>query len=316
MRSYILIFALAFLTAILSGQEKDQSVFEYYKQLNENEPGLSEFKDSDEALMLKIRQLDVINNSRKKYRLQPVKLDILASRVANKMCREAAENEYTSHWNLAGEKPYHRYAFAGGYDHVSENAFAEWTDGSYEISSALISSKMKTGHEGFMREKAPYDGHKKNIIDPLHNWVGIGYHITSQQFRYYEEFINRYLTFGIIPSVLRPGEPGRINVDTKGNGYLFFMTIYREDFPVPMKVSQLKKTGGYDDFSRETYRTVPGWDLSKYRNGTSYSIPLNFQKEGLYYIHIYTDKKEVTGSGGITTKGRSPVSGIVIRVKN
>ena len=56
-----------------------------------------------------------------------VKLDILASRVANKMCREAAENNFIGHWNLAGEKPYHRYAFAGGYDHVSENAFGEWS---------------------------------------------------------------------------------------------------------------------------------------------------------------------------------------------
>jgi hypothetical protein len=82
-----------------------------------------------------------------------------------------------------------------------------------------------------------------------------------------------------------------------------------------VKVSQLKKTGSYDDYSKETYRTIPGWDLSKYRSGTSYSIPVSFQKEGLYYIHIYTDKKEITGPGAISTRGRSPVSGIVIMVK-
>jgi hypothetical protein len=315
MRSVILALSLTVLTSILQGQGKGQSVFEYYKQLNDNESRLSEFRDNDEALVIKIKQLDIINNSRKKYRLQPVKLDILASRVANKMCKEAAENEFLSHWNLAGEKPYHRYAFAGGHDHVSENAFGEWTDGRYEINSSIISSKMKTGHEGFMKEKAPNDGHKKNITDPLHNWVGIGYYMTSRQFRYYEEFINRYLTFEDIPALLKPGETAKIKADTKGNGYLYFMTIYREDFPAPVKVSQLKKTGSYDDYSKETYRTIPGWDLSKYRSGTSYSIPVSFQKEGLYYIHIYTDKKEITGSGGISTRGRSPVSGIVIRVK-
>ena len=45
-------------------------------------------------------------------------LDILASRVANMQSREAAANRFSGHWNMRGEKPYHRYAFAGGVDHV------------------------------------------------------------------------------------------------------------------------------------------------------------------------------------------------------
>jgi len=35
--------------------------------------------------------------------VQEVKLDILASRVANQMARKSAENNFTGHWNLAGE---------------------------------------------------------------------------------------------------------------------------------------------------------------------------------------------------------------------
>ena len=31
----------------------------------------------------------------------------------------------------------------------------------------------------------------------------------------------------------------------------------------------------------------------RYRNGTIYEIPLKFSEEGLYYIHIYSDKKEM-----------------------
>src|ERR1035437_5443281 len=60
-----------------------------YRRLNELEQRLIEFKDNDESLKLKIAQLDVINKSRKKYNALPVQLDILASRVANKMCKEA-----------------------------------------------------------------------------------------------------------------------------------------------------------------------------------------------------------------------------------
>lgn len=314
MGKIIIITALIAIPAILFSQEKGISELDYYRQLNNSEQKLAEFKDNDEALLLKINQLGVINASRKKHKVQPVKLDILASRVANKMCREAAENKFLSHWNLAGEKPYHRYAFAGGYDHVSENAFGEWTSGEYEISTESISDKMKLGHEGFMKEKAPYDGHKKNIINKSHNYVGIGFYINSRQFRYYEEFIDRYLTYNNIPSQLKPDKTSLINVDTGGSGYLFFITIYHENFPKPMKISQLTGTGSYEDYTGETYRTIPAWDLTRYRKGTAYAIPLRFTKEGLYYIHIFIDKKEITGSGQISTKGKSPVSGIVISV--
>jgi len=85
--------------------------FENYKKMNDNEQRLIEFKDTDESLKLKITQLDVINKSRRKNKALPVKLDILASRVANRMSKEAADNEYIGHWNMAGEEPYLRYAF-------------------------------------------------------------------------------------------------------------------------------------------------------------------------------------------------------------
>jgi len=315
MRKMSIITILFAISILAFSQESPNSDLDYYRQLNNKEQRLSEYRDDDESLMLKLKQLAVINSSRKRYKAPPVKLDILASRVANMMCREAAENKFVSHWNLAGEKPYHRYAFAGGYDHVSENVFGEWTNGEYDISSSTILDKMRLGHEGFMKEKAPYDGHKKNIIDKAHNWVGIGFYINSGQFRYYEEFINRYLTFTNIPSQLKPGEQAIINVDTGGSGYLYFISIYRDDFPKPFKQSQLTKSGSYNDYGEETYKNIPAWDLYSYRKGTSYAIPLRFSKEGLYYIQLFTDKKEITGSGAISTKGKSPVSGIVISVR-
>src|SRR5664280_672241 len=164
---------------------------ENYVELNEKEQRLIDFKDTEESLKLKLVQLGVINKSRMKHNALPVKLDILASRVANKMCREAAEDGYIGHWNMAGEEPYLRYAFAGGYDHVSENAYGEWSSDNYNVS--LTGALMKSGHDKFMAERAPNDGHIQNIIDKSHNWVGIGLFITGRQFRYYEEFIDRYL---------------------------------------------------------------------------------------------------------------------------
>lgn len=297
-----------------NGAEKSTESIESYILQNERESRLIEFKDSEAALRLKVEQLDLINASRKKFKAAPVKLDILASRVANKMCKEAADNEFVGHWNTSGEKPYHRYAFAGGYDHVSENAFGEWSSDNYENSNATIRSMMMTGHAKFMAERAPADGHKKNIIEKSHNFVGLGFYLEGKQFRYYEEFIDRYLEFENIPSEVKTGQKFSITVRTPPQSYPFYLIVYREKFPQPLSVRQLQAKGSYEDYTNEDYLTLPGWELAKYRNGNTYVIPLTFSKEGLYYIHIYTDKTELTKPSSINTKGKNPVSGIVIRV--
>ena len=310
----VIVAVLSCLSLSSSFSVSAQEDLGYYKQLNNNELSLSEFKDDDDALKLKLEQLKVINASRKRFKAPPVKLDILASRVANKQCREAAENKYVSHWNLAGEKPYQRYSFAGGNDHVSENAFGEWTDGNYTRSQSLIAEMMNTGHQGFMKERAPNDGHKKNIIEKTHNFVGIGFYLSDNQFRYYEEFIDRYLEFSNVPQAMKVNEQSTFKVDTKGLSYLYFIIVYYEKFPQPMKATQLTRTGSYEDFTGEVYHKIPAWDLAGFRKANTYEIPLKFSKEGLYYIHIFTDPAEHKGSQSLNTKGKTPVSGIVIRV--
>ena len=173
---------------------------------------------------------------------------------------------------------------------------------------------MESAHKTFMAEKAPADGHKKNIIEKDHNYVGIGFYTNSNQVRYYEEFIDRYYTFDNIPKELNINEPGTITVTTDGKSWLNYLIIYREKIPVPMKQPQLKKTGSYEDYSNEIYLELPAWDLAKYKNGFTYTIPIKFTKEGIYYIHIYEDKKEITKPVSISTEGKIQGSGIVIKV--
>lgn len=318
MKQIQIFLLLAFIPVNLFPQSKDASAIndlDFYRELNNKEVRMMEYKDNDESLGTKLTQLDVINRSRKKNRVSPVKLDILASRVANRMCKEAADNNYISHWNLAGEKPYQRYAFAGGYDHVSENAFGEWTSGNYNNSYSEISKMMESGHRSFMSERAPNDGHKKNIIDGTHNFVGIGFFASENQFRYYEEFIDRYFEFENIPSTLKINESGSITVKTDGSNYLYYIIIYRDKFPVPLKVAQLKKTGSYQDYTSEEYMKLTAWELSRYRDGDTYNIPLKFTREGVYYIHIYLDKKEIKNPSALNTKGKTEGCGIVIKVE-
>jgi hypothetical protein len=95
---------------------------------------------------------------------------------------------------------------------------------------------------------------------------------------------------------------------------LYYIIIYRENWPQPISPAQISKKGSYRDFTNEEYKDIVAWDLSSYRNGTMYEIPLSFSKEGLYYIQIFSDKKEITKPASLNTKGKTPESGIVIKV--
>ena len=199
---------------------------EDYFQLNQKEDRLPEYKDSDEDLMLKIKQLEVINKSRRKHRAPPLKLDILACRVANKICREAALNNYVGHWNLKGEKPYHRYAFAGGLDHVSENASGQTTSGRFDNRPEAIAQRMIEDHASFMAEKRPNDGHKQTVINKSHNYVGLGFFGGENQFRYYELYLDRYYMFENIPSEVDKGETFNIRSKPPEGFYCNLLIVY------------------------------------------------------------------------------------------
>jgi hypothetical protein len=308
------ILIIVFLTLIMRTvcQTSDPEI---YIKLNAAENRLMEYKDTDEALMLKLRQLEVINQNRSRKGGPPVKLDILASRVANKMSREAAENNYISHWNLMGEKPYHRYAFAGGKDHISENVYSQSTTGKYEKSPAVIAGLMKDGHGSFMAEKAPNDGHKKTILDKAHNYVGIGYYLTDNQFRYNEEFINRYFESIEAPAELKVNEESLIKFRTSGSIFPYYLVIFREDFPKPLTPARLDKTGSYPDYSDELIKSLPAWELYRLKKGNEYSVPVRFSKEGLYYIQVYIDRNEIKTPSKLNTKGKTIATGIVVKVK-
>lgn len=312
MKSIVTIFALQLIFFQALPQE-----FESYSKLNEAETRLMDYKDSDEMLKLKIQQLAIINKSRKRYKASPVKLDILASRVANKQSKEAAEGEFRGHWNLRGEKPYHRYAFAGGKDHVTENAAATWIEGgSFDGELETHAKLMADLHGEFMAEKKPHDGHKQTILQKDHNYVGIGCFMTSTHFRYYEEFVGRYADIGNVPQKMKPNQEFTVSIKPKDGLFLFYGAAYYEKTPRPMSQSAVNKKSSYPDYTAVTSVKYAPWDLAKYRDTSgTYSVPWSFSKKGLYYIQLLVDKKEPSGLTSYNTQGKTIATGIVVIVE-
>jgi len=312
MKKLIIVYLILFANLKCIGQERISfGELNEYKRLNDSEKRLMDFKDSDSALELKLLQLEIINASRKEYKASPVKLDILASRVANKMCTESAHGSYIGHYNTRGEKPYHRYAFAGGLDHVSENAAGEMFTGYYKVNNQTILAMMKDFHSAFMREKAPHDGHKQTVIEKVHNHVGIGFYLDNHQFRYYEEYIDRYYEFEGVPQEVKVNQDFTFKVITQD--YLCFLIAYWERIPGKMSASAISRAGDYADFTDNVMLQINPVDIKKYKQDNTYTFPMRFDKAGLYYIQIYMDDKEYKG-GNFTTEGKIQASGIIIKV--
>ncbi len=288
-----------------------------YKKLNDTEIRLIEYKDSDEMLELKLRQLEIINKSRKRYKARPVQLDILASRVANRQSKEAAEGEFKGHWNMRGEKPYHRYAFAGGKDHITENAAATWIEGgSFDGKPETHSKLMADLHSEFMAEKAPRDGHKQTIIQKDHNYVGIGCYMTTTHFRYYEEFVDRYAEIGDVPRKVKPNGEFTVAVKPKNGLFLFYGVAYFEKVPRAMSQSAVNKKSSYPDYTDALPVKYAPWDLAKYRDASgTYTVPWSFNKKGLYYIQMLVDDRDPSGVMSFNTEGKTIATGIVVIVE-
>lgn len=273
---------------------------------------LSAYKDSEARLRLKLEHLVAINRSRLRAGLQPVRLDILASRVANKHCVEMAQKQYISHWNTRGEKPYHRYAAAGGTHAVMENLFRMRTTGF--LSEAQIPDFMKQGHDGFMAEKPPNDGHRANILNPHHNAVGLGYHLEQQEFAYAQEFLNKYLRINRFPRRIRSGESIKISGKILLKGfYPFLLVVFYEKYPAPMSLKQLEQTVVYPDFTDTQFLTLWNEFTFEEKSGEfSIDVPFTRAKPGLYYIKILLSRKK--GKIYNSEAGFSATS-IVVRVE-
>ncbi len=291
------------------------SVFVRYKLKNDADTTLKEFKDSDFHLKLKLVHLDLLNKERKKLKLSALQLDILASRIANQMCYEAATKRYVGHVNLKGLNPYQRYGLIGGKDHVSENISGYWTSSEIEVDSSSIVKSMQAYHKGFMDERAPNDLHKKNCIDKFHNYIGIGFYAGAKEFVYIEEFIDRAFVFESVPDTMKINESFVLKVRTQPGQFISSTISYYDKLPKAITVEEAKKHTSYSDFTKSVVTTLYPWDMANYRKGELYEIPLSYKKPGVYYIHLYRDFKEEKAKGDFTTEGKMIASGIVIVVQ-
>jgi uncharacterized protein YkwD len=257
--------------------------------------------------------LKLINRDRKLYNLPPVQLDLTVSTQADEYCREQIRTGTTGHFGIDGLTPYMRYSFAGGNDGTSENA-AAWS-ASYTFSERALYEMSRRSQDAMMGEQPPEDGHKKTILDPYANYVGIGLAWDKGEFRLVHEFIRRYVdwtrplprTAKLDQQVIAAGRPLHgMRVEA--------ITVHHEPYPDPMppemanaihrytlpekrkdymprlKQEVRQRPDGMIEIRRQEYSDGSRGDFSVADNG-AFSFPIPFTEgEGVYTVVVWVQK--------------------------
>lgn len=190
------------------------------------------------------RLLDRINADRADAGLEPVKIDLDASAVADRYCGLQIEAGTRGHVSLDGMSPFMRYSRARIEGHVLEN-LAAWSSREV-IPLELIPKMAERSHEEMISEVPPDDGHRRAILDPWVNHVGIGVAWGGGEVRVAEVFFRRYLEWTRVDRRVEPGKTssyrGRL-LDPESR--VERVTVHYEPFPYRLSRERANRVESY-----------------------------------------------------------------------
>jgi uncharacterized YkwD family protein len=105
----------------------------------------------------KQRMINLINSERAKVGLAPLKADVKVQEVAQVKAGDMAKNNYFSHTSPTYGSPFDMLRKFG----VTFSAAAE---------NIALNSSVEAAHSALMAS----EGHRKNILNPIYNTIGIG----------------------------------------------------------------------------------------------------------------------------------------------
>ena len=194
--------------------------------------------------------LQMINGERLQYGLQSVTLsnEPSAQFHANSMLN----NDYFSHWDPYGMKPYMRYTILGGNQSVDENVaykaylYEECLGKNCNIEQVNVTYALSQMENSMLYNDSLCcnNGHRKNILDPNHNEVSIGIAYNKTNVYLVEDFIDNYINW-------IGGGPNISNQNVTLQGYMLHgarisdIGITYDPAPLNMTRAELDNTSSY-----------------------------------------------------------------------
>ncbi len=198
--------------------------------------------------------LALINRDRTANGLSPVELDEGAPTTAGQAhAEDMVRLGYLGHWGSDGSVPEQRHTEAGGSDMVLENALC-FTDEAKRVAhpSPMIDPKQVERAESlFFDEVPPNDGHRKNILKPLHTKVGIGVAQSTETAKelavpcFAQEFVDAYGAYTALPKTAKVGATIHVEGTLAPNATPTGVGIARAPTPKPIAASELNKRRSY-----------------------------------------------------------------------
>ncbi len=145
--------------------------------------------------------LQLINQDRATTGAKPVALDY--NRAAQQHADSMLYYGYFSHWDTQGYKPYMRYSLLGGTGGDAENiAWQMDSRGPFATTSGVEKSINFSEFNMMYHDNDSIgcfcnNGHRDNILNPLHNFVSIGIAYNGTSVYFDEEFENNYMNLNV-----------------------------------------------------------------------------------------------------------------------
>jgi hypothetical protein len=268
--------------------------------------------------------VSLINRDRQTLGLAPVTLDATASLAATPHTEEMVEFGYSSHWGLDGKKPDQRYTEGGGMDADAENGHFEIhqrnssDDPQFDDAKAprrlpltpnprYARKTLDDIEAEFFGERPPNDGHRKNILEPNHNRVGIALSMASEaglsRIACTQEFVDHYGSYEPIPRNVRREEAFAVKGTMAAGLHVSTVLLRYEDLPKPMSITDLAQTSSYGpSFAEPTVSFFPE-DASapiatrQTDAGEAFEVRITAGptwRPGLYYLEIWARKPGAT----------------------
>jgi len=191
----------------------------------------------------------LVNRDREREGLEPVVLDTTAQKAAQEHADDMARHGFTAHYGTDGSVPEMRYSGAGGTDIAFENAacFFDNTERNLDKGALFLAAELERIESAFVNEKPPHDGHRKNILNPWHNRVGIG---LAQPVGISvpcaaQEFVDHYGKYEPLPASAKVGTKIRVAGDITAPATFGAVAVARIDQPALREAANLNGTGSY-----------------------------------------------------------------------
>jgi uncharacterized protein YkwD len=238
--------------------------------------------------------LELINRDRAKAGLSPVVLDEAASKAGLRHARDMTAKGFTGHIGTDGSVPEQRYTESGGVHFVQENAAClfDGKERKLDATPRFDPAKLAALQKMFMDEVPPNDGHRRNVLKPEHNRVGIGLAQPEgvNQPCLAQEFVDSYGSYEALPKEAKPKAKLRI-AGTISKPLVFGgIGVGRTPLPTPKRLEGVSGARGYAIPAPDQLYFGPGFKTPKpvETDGKRFSIELELgSQRGQYAVSIW-----------------------------